>query len=433
MRRPATGRRRTRTALAAAALALLAAGSCTRAGPPGPDPQLDGGALTWYVGATDQNQRDYARVVADQFEVANPNITIRIVYAPRNTDSARTLVTEALKAGAPNPPDVYLGDLIWPAEFASQGLALPLDDRFEPDFWARFPAPLVDSVRYQGRIHAVPFFVDQGVLLYRRDLVRTPPATWEDLVRQSRDLIRRGQVRYGYVWTGSAYEGLTCVWTEVLADAGGSTLTADGTRPAVDSAAGLKALRFLRDLVAGGISPPEVTSFEETEANQAFASGRAAFLRGWNPAYSRLVAPNSPDSPLRGKVGVAQLPTFAGQPGPGRSTTGGWSLFVNPASPRHDAATVFIRWVTAFQAQRQLAKFSMIPTNAQARQDRIAAVNPALRVGLTAEPIARPAATAAYSAVSRALYTQLNAALVGTLSPADALRRASQQIDDALP
>ena len=45
-----------------------------------------------------------------------------------------------------------------------------------------------------------------------------------------------------------------------------------------------------------------------------FASGQAAFLRNWDYAYADSQAPGSSTI---GKVGVAPLPTFAGQSSPG--------------------------------------------------------------------------------------------------------------------
>jgi multiple sugar transport system substrate-binding protein len=421
--------RRLRAATAAAV--LLAAGSCTHPAAPQPGPPTDD-TVSWYVGATDQNQQDYARIVADEFEVANPEITVKITYAPRNTDSARAAVVDALAQGGPNAPDVYLGDVIWPAEFVSHGRALALDDQFEPAFWRRFDPALVSAVSYRNRIYAAPFFVDQGMLFYRTDLVRTPPKTWAELARDSRDLVRQKKVQYGYVWHGSDYEGLTCIWTEILADAGGRTLTPDGTRAALDSPQARRALEFLRGLIADGTSPAGVTGFEESEANQVFAAGHAAFLRGWNSAYSRLADPNGPDAPLRGRIGVAALPSFTGQPGPGYSTTGGWSLYINPATRRLDTAKTFIRWMTAFQAQLSLAKFAQIPTNIDARHDPVARTNPALATGLSVQPVARPAGTPEYPAISKVVYTRLHAALDGTVSPGTALQQANQEINQLL-
>jgi multiple sugar transport system substrate-binding protein len=425
-----TARRPTRTVLAAALTVLLTgAGSCSGGAAPEAGELSGGNTLIWYIGSTEQNQKDYARILADEFEVANPPIKVEIKHTPKNTDRARAALIDALRPGADDTPDVYLGDVIWPVEFASNGRALPLDDQFEASFWERFEPAQVRQVTYRNRIYAAPFFADQGMLYYRKDLVSTPPKTWEELVRVSAALASQRKVQYGYVWHGAAYEGLTCIWTEVLADAGGSTITADGNRSAIDSPEALKALRFLRDLVTHGISPAEVTRFEESEAIQLFASGRAAFLRGWNVAYSRLIAPSNP---LHDKIGVAPLPSFAGRTGPGYSTTGGWSLYINPNTHRLDTSRTFIRWLTDFQAQLLLAKLSHIPTSVDVRRDGDAWANPAVETGLRVAAVSRPSTMPQYPAVSRAVYSTLHAALEGNLSLPAALHRADQEINRLL-
>jgi multiple sugar transport system substrate-binding protein len=424
-------RRRSRAVLAATVTVLLVgAFSCSDRGTP--SEQAAGNTLVWYIGSTDQNQEDYAQILADDFEVANAPIRVEIRRTPKNTDRSRDRLIEALKPGASDPPDVYLGDVIWPVEFAVNHRALPLRDQFEPSFWDRFEPDDLRAVTYRDKIYAAPFFADQGMLFYWKDLVPTPPKTWEELAQISTELQKRQKVKYGYVWHGAAYEGLTCIWTEVLADAGGSTLSADRSRSAIDSREALAALRFLRRLVTDGISPPEVTGFEESEAKQLFASRQAAFLRGWNVAYSRIVSPNSPDNPLYGQLGVAPLPSFAGRPGRGYSTIGGWGLYINPNTHRLEESKKFIRWMTDVQAQLRLANLSHIPTNVAVRRDA-AWKNPAVATGLLTARIGRPSSTAEYPAISKAVYSNVHAALEGDLSPEAALRQADQEINRLLP
>jgi multiple sugar transport system substrate-binding protein len=427
-----TAQRLRRTVLAAAVTLLLGGtGSCFDGATPDPNKQSSDNALIWYIGSTDQNQEDYARSLADDFEVANPPIKVEVRHTPKNTDRARETLIKALRPGVKDPPDVYLGDVIWPVEFAVNGRALPLNDQFEANFWKRFDSAQLQAATYRGRIYAAPFFADQGMLFYWKDLVPTPPKTWEDLVQDAKTLVEQGKVKYGYVWQGAAYEGLTCIWTEMLADAGGSTLTTDGSRSAIDSPEARRALRFLRDLVVADISPPELTGFEESEARQLFALHQVAFLRGWNVAYSRLV-PNTPDNPLHGRIGVTSLPSFAGRSGPGYSTVGGWNLYINPNTHRLDAAKKFIRWMTDVQAQLRLAKLSHIPTNVAVRRDHVAWANPAVAAGLRAARVSRPSNTPEYPAVSRAVYRSLHAALDGKLTPEVALHQADQEINRVL-
>jgi len=422
-----TGQHQSRAVLAVAVTALLVAAlSCS--GGAAPDERSDADTLVWYVGSTDQNQEDYARGLADDFEVANAPIRVRVEHTPKNTDRSREALVEALAPGASDPPDVYLGDVIWPPEFAANHRALPLSDQFEASFWDRFEPVDVQAVTYQDKIYAAPFFADQGMLFYWKDLVPEPPKTWEDLVRDANALVRKGKVKYGYVWHGAAYEGLTCIWTEVLADAGGSTLDPAQSRSAIDSPEALAALQFLRGLVAGGTSPQAVTTFEESEAKQLFASRQAAFLRGWNTAYSRMVSPNSP---WYGKVGVAPLPSFTGRPGQGYSTIGGWGLYINPHTHRLEESKKLIRWMTDVQAQPRMAKLSHIPTNVTVRR-AATGTTPAVATGLQVARVPRPSSTAEYPAVSRAVYLNLHAALEGKLSPQAALDQADQQINRVL-
>src|SRR3546814_9401020 len=77
---------------------------------------------------------------------------------------------------------------------------------------------------------AVPWFVDAGLLYYRRDLLekhgKTVPKTWRDLTETTRAIVPAEQAAgdgdlLGFVWQGRAYEGLTCIALEWVASQGG--------------------------------------------------------------------------------------------------------------------------------------------------------------------------------------------------------------------
>ena len=57
------------------------------------------------------------------------------------------------------------------------------------------------------------------------------PTTWEQLETDSVKLVHSGKVKYGFVWEGDSYEGLTCNYMEYLTDAGGSPTNTAFTRP----------------------------------------------------------------------------------------------------------------------------------------------------------------------------------------------------------
>jgi multiple sugar transport system substrate-binding protein len=178
-------------------------------------------------------------------------------------------------------------------------------------------------------------------LYYRKDVLAKagmpPPTAWEQLMSQATTLVRDGLVKYGFVWQGTQYEGLTCNFMEYLASAGGTATTSDCTRATLNSAAATKAVEFMRALITSGATPPAVTTFEEPQAMNVFAGGNAAFLRNWGYAYSASITPAAGGKLTQDQVGVAPLPAFGGQQAPGYSCIGGSNMYISTRTARTSA------------------------------------------------------------------------------------------------
>jgi multiple sugar transport system substrate-binding protein len=440
----------------AAAVALVSLTGC--GGPSGPvrpsGPSLGtgSGTIEWLASSITQATIDPRQPLIDAFERAYPSIKVDLVTAPPSTDTERKTMISELSGGSATP-DVYLGDVVWPYEFGHTGIALPLDHYLPASFWKRFrsaspsqPADsLVQAASYHGDTYAVPFFVDEGFLYYREDLLKQaglpPPTTWEQLTAESNVLKSKG-LAYQFVWQGDNYEGLTCDWTEFLADASGGPRAGAVPAAGLDSPQALRALSFLRSLITDGISPPKTTTFEEHEANDAFDSGHAAFLRGWDASYTTAMSPGSVVADPS-KVGVEPPPTFQGQQGPGWSVIGGWDLYINPHTRNLRADLTFITWMTGAAAQRILAtQYGEIPANAAVAQDpAVRRSNPVLRAAARTRLVSRPSSTIDYQKITEAIHAGIHSALPSQSSPGTdpclALTGAARLIDprvhDALP
>jgi multiple sugar transport system substrate-binding protein len=435
-----------RGARAACAAALLLIGGCSGApaGPPGPTAGTGSGTIEWLAGPeTETASDDVRQVLVDAFEQAHPGITVNLVTGPNSTDTLRSTLHRELSAGAVTP-DVYSGDIVWPYQFARDKLALPLSNYLPRSFWRRFGAPgssgtgatMVAAMRYRGAEYAVPYFVDEGFLYYRKDLLAkaglAPPATWEQLVQDSKVLKQHG-LPYQFVWQGNNYEGLTCDWYETMADAFGGLPAAGSPAAELDSPQSLRALDFLRSLITTGVSPRNTDTFEEPDADNAFDSGHAAFLRSWDSSYANALSSTSAIADPR-KVGVEPPPAFQGQAGPGWSVLGGWSLFVNPHTRHLRADLTFVTWMASVQAQRILAtQYQEIPTVASVRADpAIVAGSPVLQAAARTRLVSRPSATADYQRITSAVHGGVYSALPGTSlagrDPCQALADAARQI-----
>ncbi len=394
------------------------------------------GNITWWASPITTSSPDPRTVLIQQFEKAYPKIHVSLQSAPTDTDTNRASLITTISGGA-KTPDVYMGDVIWPAQFGKAGLAVPLSKYLPSSYLNTFASGLVKGATYNGQVYGAPFFEDQGFLYYRKDLLTkaglSVPKTWQQLETDAATLKKKGLVKYGYVWQGASYEGLTCNFMEYLGSAGGTALNSGNTKATLDSTAGVQAATFMRSLITSGASPSAVTTFQEAQAMSAFATGQAAFLRNWDYAYSYANTASSPSSVV-GKVGVSPLPSFSGQPSPGTSNIGGWNLYINPHSKNVAADLTFIKWMTGSAAQTTLAtQFSLIPTVQSVRtSSSVVSKNAVLAIVPKTRLIPRPAGTPQYAKVSQAIYTNINSMLSGSTSPSAALKTAANQINSSV-
>jgi trehalose/maltose transport system substrate-binding protein len=428
-------------AVGALALAGCSSSSSTSAASGGATQSASGsatsGTIVWSAspiagsGATDTRT-----VLINAFEKLYPNIHVTLVSAPTNTDTNRATLATEISGGA-TTPDVFMGDVIWPAQFGAHQLALPLTGLLPSSYFAQFAPGLIAGASYKGKVYGSPLFEDQGFMYYRKDLLAkaglAPPTTWEQLESEAKTLLSKHLVKYGFVWQGASYEGLTCNFMEYLASAGGTATNSDYTKANLDSPAAVKAVTFMRSLVTSGVTPASITTFQESQAMNTFAAGNAAFLRNWDYAYSDATTPAT-GTLKTSQVGVEPMPAFAGQPTPGFSNIGGWNMYINPHSKNVNLDLTFIKYLASQQAQTILAtKYSEIPTTTLVRGSAtVKALNPVLAIVGQTKLVPRPAGTPNYPALSTAIYTNVNSALAGSTSPSAAMAAAESQANTAL-
>ncbi len=397
------------------------------------------GSIVWSASpiTTSAKYGDTRTALINAFEKAYPNIHVTLVSAPTNTDTNRaTLATEI--SGGSATPDVFMGDVIWPAQFGAHQLAVPLSNYLPASYWAQFAPGLVAGASYEGKVYGSPLFEDQGFMYYRKDLLAkehlSPPTTWEQLQSEAAQLQKAGLVKYGFVWEGASYEGLTCNFMEYLASAGGAATNSTYTTASLDSPAAIKAVTFMRGLITSGVTPAAVSTFQEPQAMAVFQTGQSAFLRNWDYAYSASISPAAGGKLTASQVGVEPMPTFAGEPTPGYSNIGGWNMYINPHSKNTAADLTFIKFLASPTAQTILAAdYGEIPTTLAVRDAaKTAALNPVFAIVSKTKLVPRPAGTPNYPALSTAIYTNVNAALAGSTSPSSAMSAAQSQANTAL-
>jgi trehalose/maltose transport system substrate-binding protein len=347
--------------------------------------------------------------------------TVRLVSTPNSAGERLALYQQLLAAGSPDI-DVLQIDVVWPGILARHLLDLAPYAGRRPA--AHLPA-LVANDTVRGRLVAMPWFADVGLLYYRKDLLAKygveVPRTWAALAAGARRIQDSERAAgkagmWGFVWQGRAYEGLTCDALEWIASRGGGHIVEPDGAISVDNPRTARALTDAAGWV-GVISPRGVLNYAEEEARGVFQSGHAVFMRNW--PYARALA-ESKGSPVRGLVGVAELPGGVG-------TLGGAQLAVSRYSRHPALAASLVMALTgrAEQKRRALAGGFNPTLPALYRDPEIRRANPYYEViaRALAHAVARPAAVTGmrYNRVSSAFSNAVHAVLAGQADAATAL------------
>ena len=293
--------------------------------------------------------------IAD-FERQNPGVKVVSEIGPQSSTQLHDLLTQKLK-NRDTRLDVFVMDVIWPAEFASAGWALPLDGYFTAAEREKFLKAPISANQYRGRIFGVPLFIDAGLLYYRKDLLEkhkvSPPRTWPELVDAAKAVLagEHDPQLVGFSAQFKQYEGLVCNMMEYILSNGGALWDETRMVSALDRPASIAAVRFVRDRVIGEISHRGVLAYEEPESLALFTEGRAIFHRNW--PYAWALANDGEKSKIAGKVGMTPLPGFG--PGTGVATLGGWQLGLSRYSSKPDLAWRFAAFMTGKEMQKRIA------------------------------------------------------------------------------
>jgi multiple sugar transport system substrate-binding protein len=226
-----------------------------------------------------------ARRCTDQF---GGRFTIRQFSLPQSADDQRLQLARRL-TGNDRTLDVMALDVVWTAEFADAGWALPLSDDpaglTEADAAAdTLPGPLA-TARWKHRLYAAPVTTNTQLLWYRADLMDKPPTTWDGMIAEAARLHAAGEPSWIAV-EAKQYEGLVAWFNTLLVSAGGQVLSDDGktvtlTDTPAHRAATVKALQILKSVATAPGADPSVTRTDEGTARLALEQGNAALEVNW--------------------------------------------------------------------------------------------------------------------------------------------------------
>ena len=281
---------------------------------------------------------------------------VKVVATP-NSATERFALYQQILASHSSDIDIFQIDVVWPGTLAPH--LVDLSPYIGQDVTKQYFPSLIANDTVAGRLVALPWFTNAGVMYYRKDLLKKynadPPATWQqltDIARRIQNAERKaGNPRMvGFVFQAKGYEGLTCDALEWIDSFGGGALIDADGKVTVDNPNAFAALELATSWI-GDIAPRGVLNYDEEESRGVFQSGNAVFMRNWPYAWA---LGNAPDSPIRGKIGVIAVPA-GGTDGHQTGVLGGWQLAVSKYSKHPELAAELVRYLTSYAEQKHRA------------------------------------------------------------------------------
>ena len=349
-----------------------------------------GGQKITFVGDSvgDGNKRDTA--LAKRFS-KDTGIKVSVVPHPAASDQSYAQLVRAFSQKS-SSIDVAMIDVVWPGAFAPYLVNLKPKLGKQAKLHAQ---GIIQNDTIGGKLVAMPWFGDYGILYYRTDLLKkygykAPPKTWADLFKMAKK-IQDGEQKTnpnfaGFVFQGNAYEGLPATrssgsrrgWRPLRRRRQGVDQQHQGRDdPGRNAQPDRQDHASRRDLLPGGPDRARVDA------------GDAAFARNWPYQYG---IGAGAASKVKGKFSVTTLPH--GAKGGPVGTVGGWQLAVSKYSKHKDAAIEFVRYMTSPAVEKfDALTNSNVPTILSVAKDKaVRAKNPYLKPAIASVPrVTRPA------------------------------------------
>lgn len=369
------------------------------------------------------NQRpDLQAKLFEQYSKSNPGVKVEIETGGATSELQRQYLSTVLNA-KDSAIDLFLIDIVNPAQYAGKGWIEPLDKYVGgPAFLRNDYLPVYQAANVvDGKVMALPSQGDSMFMYYRKDLLTkhgvAEPKTWDELANAAKKVMaaEKNPDLQGLSFQGAPIEGAVCTFLLPYWGQGKQFNDASG-KLTLDKKAAISGLKMWLKMMDDGVVKKNIAEVTTPVTVNEFMAGNVVFAINWGFAFDRFK--DSPDSKVKGNVGVMPLPAMTG----GKSATcmGGWQWAMNAFSKNKDAAGNLIKYLSSKEASAYIARegsilpvFQSVYSNAEVNKS-VPWFKDALPVVLGAQ--SRPMVQD-YGQVSDIIRTTTNAVLARSKTP----------------
>jgi multiple sugar transport system substrate-binding protein len=261
-------------------------------------------------------------------EESNGKYTITPEFLPTDASQQREQLVRRLGA-EDSSIDIVGMDVIWTGEFANAGWVEEWSGAQKKQVTEKVFANVIETASFEDKLYAAPFNTNTQLLWYRKDLVKKPPTTWDQMIEEAEGLKEAGSIQV----QASRYEGYM-VFVNALIESAGTEILSGPEEVDLEQKPTEKALQVIGKLANGGAAPPSLSTSDEDSARLAFEAGESAFMTNYTFAYASAQA-EAPD--IGKEMGFARFPRVDANT-PSKPPLGGFNLAVSAFSKNKDVA-----------------------------------------------------------------------------------------------
>ena len=363
----------------------------------------------------------YFKKMAEAFEKANPGSSIKIEMV--NWDTLQQKLQTDI-AGGTNADLAIIGTR-WLLDFVKDDMAEPLDGYMNAAFKGRFIGAFLAPGQISGKTYGLPIAASARALYYNKETLTKAgfpngPKTWNDVLAASKKIKAAGG--YGFGLQGKEIE-TDVYWYYSLWTNGGDVVGPNG-KAAFASPAGIKAATLYKTMIDQGLTQPGVTNYSREDVQNLFKQGRVSMVIS-APFLAKQIKKEAPNL----KYGIAPVPM--GSAKATYAVTDSMVMFKNTKAKK--TAWKFLDFL--FTQDPRVAFTSnegFLPTTKEeAAAPQFA--DPDTKAFVALLPSARFAPTVTgWEDTAKAVSDAMQAVYLGKAQPADALKAAALQADQAL-
>ena len=292
------------------------------------------------------NFSDYINGIISEYESMHPDIKIKWIDVPFSEGEKRTLASILSN----NPPDLVNLNPDFSAILAQKGALEEIDENklseFNPD--------VVKSLKYQGRLYAIPWYATSAVTIYNKKMLGNNkiPKTYDELANISKT-IKQQTGAFAYFPTITENDTML----KILNKYG---VTAEN----INSTESIKVFEMYKKLYQQKLIPAESITQTHQEALEKYMSETVVFYQG-GANFLSMIKDNAPNVYKNTEV----APQIVGKLG-----QNDFSLmnFIIPVKAKHKKEALnFCLYLTNQKNQLELAKMTnVISTNKYALKDK---------------------------------------------------------------